>query len=276
MSDPPSAALVCCGLIGTTVADDGLVERAFTEAIATQGIVPGTSAYARCMALVHRSRGQSTGDVMSTLFPDNQARAQAAHLAFERSFAAAVDRMGVAPVPGSRECLEQLSGMGMRICLMSELSRRLLSLVLDGAGWRDHVDLALGTDDVARGYPAPDLPLSAMLRLGVTDVRDAVVAEGTADGVLSGRRAGAGIVVGTLTGPHSPQRLTQAGARQLTASIAALADIMTSRDVTGPGDGPSGRPAMPAGQLPMAADRPPRLRARTHSQVTLERRTTGL
>ena len=261
VSDAPAATLVCCGLIGSTVADGGLVERAFTEAIATQGIVPGTSAYARCMALVHRSRGQSTSDVMSALFPDNQARAQAAQLAFERSFGAAVDRMGVAPVPGAQECLERLSATGMRICLISDLPRRLLSLVLDSIGWWERVDLALSAEDVARGCPAPDLPLTALLRLGVTDVRDTVVADGTGDGVLSGRRAGAGIVVGTLTGPHSRQRLTQAGATHLASSIAGLAEIVTGERISGDNDGPSGMAVRPAGQLPTSAPQPPRRRA---------------
>ena len=47
-------SLVCCGLIGTLVTDAGLVDRAYTEAIATQGVVTGTAAYARCMAQVHQ------------------------------------------------------------------------------------------------------------------------------------------------------------------------------------------------------------------------------
>ena len=57
VTDPP-VTLACCGVIGTTVCDNGMVERAYSEAIATQGVVTGNSAYARCMAGVHRSRGQ--------------------------------------------------------------------------------------------------------------------------------------------------------------------------------------------------------------------------
>jgi phosphoglycolate phosphatase len=55
MSDAPAITLVCCGLIGAAVADEGMVERAFAEAIATQGVVTGTADYARCMAQVHRA-----------------------------------------------------------------------------------------------------------------------------------------------------------------------------------------------------------------------------
>src|SRR6266536_3321188 len=98
VSDARPVSLVCCGLIGTTVTDNGMVERAYAEAIATQGVVTGTTAYARCMAGVHRSRGQSTIDVLRSLFPESQARAQAAQLAFDRSYSAAVARTGVVDV----------------------------------------------------------------------------------------------------------------------------------------------------------------------------------
>jgi len=227
VSDAPSATLVCCGLIGTTVADTGLVERAFTESIATQGIVPGTGAYARCMAFVYRSRGQFTGEVMRALFPDNLARAQAAQLAFDRSFSSAVDRMGVSAVPGAPEALASLSESGVRVCVMTELSSRLLDLVLDAAGWWGHLDLKLSSGDVPRGCPAPDQVLCAMLRLGVTDVRETVVADGTGPGVLAGVRAGAGMPVGVLTGPHSRDRLSRAGATHLVGSISALPGLVT-------------------------------------------------
>jgi phosphoglycolate phosphatase len=227
VSGAPSATLVCCGVIGTTVADTGLVERAFTESIATQGIVPGTGAFARCMASVHRSRGQFTGEVMSALFPDNQARAQAAQLAFDRSFSSAVDRMGAQPVPGAPEALARLSESGLRVCLITELSARLLDQVLAAAGRWSHLDLKLSSGDVPRGCPAPDQVLCAMLRLGVTDVQETVVVDGTGPGVLAARRAGAGMAVGVLTGPHSRDRLSRAGATHLIDSISALPELVT-------------------------------------------------
>jgi phosphoglycolate phosphatase len=288
-SDVPPATLVCCGLIGTVIADDGLLERTFTEAIATQGIVPGTSAYARCMAQVHRTWGRSTGDVLSGLFPDNQAMAQAAQLSFDRSYAAAIGRMGVSAVPGAQQALEKLSGTGLRICLLTGLSRRLLALVMDAGGWRGRVNLALSADDVPRGAPAPDLPLCAMLRLGVGDVRETVVADGTGDGVASGRRSGAGLVAGVLTGPHAPARLRQAGASQIIDSIGALPDLLAGMSAAGAvsaggavspagpasaaGPGPSRLPAQDSGRGSVAAGA---AGAGQEPQVPLERRSTGL
>ncbi len=226
MSEAPMVSLVCCGLIGTTVIDDGMVERAYSEAIATQGVVTGTAAYARCMAQVHRARGRATIDVLQSLFPENQVRAQAAQLAFDRSFSAAVDRTGLTAVPGAEQAVDKLTGMGARVCLTTGFSRRVLGLVLDTLGWWDRVDLAICPDDVPRGSPAPDLVLSAMLRLGIRDVSDAVVAHGTESGVLGGKRSGAGIVAGVLTGIHTRDRLRRAGATHLLDSIAGLPELL--------------------------------------------------
>lgn len=227
-SETPLVSLVCCGLIGTTVAEDGMVDRAYSEAIATQGVVTGTTAYARCMAQVHRSRGRAPIDVLQSLFPESQARAQAAQLAFDRSFSSAVDRTGVAAVPGAEQALARLADMGTRVCLVTGFSRRVLGLVLDTLGWWDRVDLAVCPDDVPRGCPAPDLVLSAMLRLGIRDVRDTAVAQATESGVLSGKRSGAGIVAGVLTGIHTKDRLHRAGATHLLGSIADLPGLLAA------------------------------------------------
>jgi phosphoglycolate phosphatase len=221
-------SLACCGLIGTMVTDGGVVDRAYTEAIATQGVVTGTAAYARCMAQIHQRKGEPAADVLQAVFPDSQARGQAAYLALDRSISDAIGRMGATPVPGAPAAIEKLAGVGIRVCVITSFSRRVLNLVLDTLGWLDRIDLSLCPEDVPRGSPWPDPVLAAMLRLGVADVRETAVASDTDGGILSGRRAGAGIAAGVLTGPHSGDRLRRAGATHLIPSIAELPDLLVT------------------------------------------------
>ena len=225
-TDRQGITLACCGLLGTLVADEGIIERSFAEAIATQGVVAGTSAFARRMAQVHQARGQAPGDVMRLLFPDNEARAQAAQLAFDRALPDAIGRSVIRPLPGAREVLDGLRAAGCQVCVLTSMTRRVLDLVLDAAGLRCRVDLTLAAEDAPRGFPAPDLVLTAIVRTGAGAVHDVAVVHGTGAGVEAGRRSSAGVVVGVLTGPHSPARLRAAGATSILPSIADLPGLL--------------------------------------------------
>jgi phosphoglycolate phosphatase len=228
VTDIPGITLACFGLVGTLVIDDGAIELAFAEAIATQGVVTGTSAFARSMAVVHRTRGQAPADVLRAVFPDNQPRAQAAQLTFDRALAGAVDRRVVQPVAGACETLAILAEAGCRICVLTIMPRRELTMLLQASGLRDVVTVALCADDVPRGCPFPDLALAAMLRTGVGEVGETLLVHGTAAGVECGRRAGAGLVVGVLTGPHPAARLQAAGATHVIESVADLPAVIAA------------------------------------------------
>ena len=222
MSDTLAVSLVCCDVLGAAAVDGNVLERAFAEAIATQGVVTGTAAYTRSMVQFDRTRGWAPADVLRSLFPEDEIRAQAANLAFERSFQAAVDRFGVLPLPGANEALAKLTAAGLKVCLLSSLSRPALSVIIERLDWWQRTDLVLCADDVARAFPWPDLILTALLRLGAGDVRDVAVVTASEGGVLAARRAGAGLVVGVLG---------RSGATHLLADIGELPDLLSQAGI---------------------------------------------
>jgi phosphonatase-like hydrolase len=232
MSDIVPIKLVCLDLAGTTVGDIAMVERAFAEAIATQGIVPGTGAYARAMVHVHRSRGCPKIDVFRGIFPGNEAQAQAANLTFERSYEGALERAGLVPMPGVMEVLDKLRGTGIKLALITGFSRATLSRILGVLGWHDKIDLAISPEDAGgRGRPWPDMVLHAVLRLGVEDVRNVAVVGDSESDMLCGRRAGASIVAGLMTGVHSRERLLKGGATHILDSIIDFPSLVLSDDL---------------------------------------------
>ncbi|MBO2461265.1 HAD-IA family hydrolase [Actinomadura violacea] len=224
MSGAEPISIACIDLAGTTVADGGTVETAFAEAIAALGIVSGTAAHDRAMARVRESRGGSKIEIFRSLF--DEPRAQAAHLAFERSYDQLVDRHGLRPVPGAESALERIRGAGVRVCLLTGFGRRTQARVLDALGWWDRVDLTLCPEDAGRGRPWPDLVLTAALRLGADDVRHIAVCGDTANDMLTGRRSGASVVAGVLTGAHDRDRLLAAGATHVLPSVADLPGLV--------------------------------------------------
>jgi len=228
VSDTSAVSLVCCDVVGAAVADGSVLERAFAEAIATQGVVTGTAAYVRSMVQFDRTRGWSPAEVMHSLFPGDEIRAQAASLAFERSFRAAVDRFGALPLSGANDALDKLAAAGTKVCLLSCLSRPAFSLIMERLGWWQRADLLLCADDVARGFPWPDLILTAILRLGLGDVREVAAVTASESGVQSARRAGARLVVGMMSDVHDAARLRRAGATHLLADIGDLPDLVAA------------------------------------------------
>jgi phosphonatase-like hydrolase len=231
VSDASPVSLVCCDIVGAAAADDSVLERAFAEAIATQGVVAGTAAYVRSMVQFDRTRGWPPADVMRSLFPEDEIRAQAAILAFEWSFRAVVDRFGMLPANGANEALAKLTAAGVKLCLMSSLSRPAFSLIMEQLDWWQRADLVLCADDVARGFPWPDLILTAVLRLGIADVRNVAIVTASEGGVRSARRAGSPFVIGMLSDRGDAARLRRAGATHLLADIGELPDLVAS----GPG-----------------------------------------
>ena len=122
MREPPAVSLVCCDL-ASLVIDSSIVERAFAEAIATQGIVAGTQDYVRSMVQLDRARGRPPADVLTEAFDRGELRAQAASLAFDRSFRAAAERYGIAVPPDVIAALTKAASSGAKVCLLSGLSR---------------------------------------------------------------------------------------------------------------------------------------------------------
>ena len=227
MTDSPPISLVCFDL-ASVVIDNSIVERAFAEAIATQGIVAGTQDYARAMVRFDRSHGRAPAAVLRDMF-DDEPRAQAALLAFERSFRAAANRFGVDLPVDMADAMGKTVGSGARICLLTMLSRRScgeLIRLLHAA------DLVLCGDDAPRGFPWPDPVLTAMLRLGAADVREVAVVSATPDGILSGYRAGARILVGLGSG-HRAAALFEAGATHVLDSVSMIPDLVAEVSAAG-------------------------------------------
>jgi beta-phosphoglucomutase-like phosphatase (HAD superfamily) len=221
MTDSPPISLVCFDLTSIVI-DGSIVERAFAEAIATQGLVAGTQDYARSMVRFDRSQGRAPDAVLRDLFDGDEPRAQAASLAFERSFRATAQRFGLDVPVDVADAMGKTAGSGAKTCLLTMLSRRSCGEFL---GLLHAADLVLCGDDAPRGFPWPDPVLTAMLRLGAADVREVAVVSATPDGVLSGYRAGARILVGVGSGRRAAA-LFEAGATHVLDSITSLPDLV--------------------------------------------------
>ncbi|MFI9184263.1 phosphonatase-like hydrolase [Streptomyces goshikiensis] len=219
--------LIVLDMAGTTVADGGLVERAFERAAERLGVEPGSADHAAKLQYVRDTMGESKISVFRHLFGTEEL-ARRANSAFEQAYGELVDGGLIAPVPGAREAVEKLRAEGRTVVLTTGFARVTQDAILDALGWQGLADLTLCPADAGgRGRPYPDMVLAAFLRTGAAaDVREVVVAGDTAYDMLSGRRAGAGIVAGVLTGAHDRETLDEHGATHVLASIADLPALL--------------------------------------------------
>lgn len=221
--------LVVLDLAGTTVVDDGLVERAFTRAVEAAGLAATDEERASTLAYVRRTMGQSKASVFRGLTSDDD-QAEHANAVFESAFAELVSADGIRAVDGAEELVRLLRDAGVAVALTTGFSRATLDLVLDALGWLDLADVTLSAEEAGRGRPYPDLPLTALLRTGATSVDGMVVVGDTASDIASGIAAGAGLVVGVLSGSHDEGTLLDAGADAVVDSVADLAELLGFAD----------------------------------------------
>ncbi|QRP43958.1 phosphonatase-like hydrolase [Amycolatopsis sp. FDAARGOS 1241] len=217
--------LVVLDLAGTTVADDGLVVRAFTAAIGAAGVSEEDSRFAGMLAHVHATMGQPKITVFRSLLPTEDL-AQRANAEFERAYHVLVAAGECKPVPGAEEVIRGLRHGGVKVALTTGFAVATQQAILGALGWRGLADLALAPGDGLRGRPYPDLVLAAVLRLGITDVRHVAVAGDTPADVRTGLAAGARVVAGVLTGAGTRTELREAGATHVLGSVRDLPDAL--------------------------------------------------
>jgi phosphoglycolate phosphatase len=218
----PDIRLVVLDMAGTTVADGGLVEEAFAAAARHLGAEP-----ADMLDYVRATMGESKISVFRHLFGE-EAKAQDANKAFEAAYADLVDGGRVAALPGARETIETLKSQGRTVVLTTGFARTTQDAILAALGWQGLADLTLCPADAGgRGRPYPDMVLTAFLRTAVADdVRQVAVVGDTSYDMLSGVRAGAGLVAGVLTGAHGADALRAAGAGQVLDGVGQLPGVL--------------------------------------------------
>ncbi|GAA1958010.1 phosphonatase-like hydrolase [Agromyces allii] len=220
--------LVVLDMAGTTVIDDGAVEQAFALAAERSGIATGDD-FERSLQYVRDTMGQSKIEVFRVLADGDEAAAQRANAAFEEAYAEIVVRDGVAEVDGAAEVIRELRAAGASVAFTTGFAPTTRDALIEALGWHDLAELALSPVDAGRGRPYPDLPLTALLRSGTTSVASMIVVGDTRSDIEAGTRAGAGLVVGVLTGAHDRAALLDAGAHAVIDGIRDLPVLLGLR-----------------------------------------------
>ncbi|MEV7602117.1 phosphonatase-like hydrolase [Kitasatospora sp. NPDC089797] len=194
--------LAVLDMAGTTINESGAVYRALRTAVERNGVTVaeadlqtwmGTDKREAIAALVRIGGGTPTPELVEESY--------AAFAAFLREAYLATPPQAIT---GVEEALAELRRRGIKVALTTGFSDDVAYPLLESLGWSTgeggNLDAVVTSDEVPRGRPAPYMIHRAMEKTGVIDTRRVLTAGDTVVDVLAGRNAGAGVVVGVLTG----------------------------------------------------------------------------
>lgn len=111
----------------------------------------------------------------------------------EELFRASLEADGVRTLPGARDLVELLGGLGARQAIASSAPPDNIALMLRLLNLSDRFVAVVSAVEVAHGKPAPDIVLAATDRLQVPPART-VVFEDAPVGVAAGKAAGCRVI----------------------------------------------------------------------------------
>jgi phosphonatase-like hydrolase len=209
--------LAVLDIAGTTVDEGGAVYRVLGAVAAAHGATDPD---------VHPWMGADKREALAALLGvgRDDPRAAAAHATFVTELVAAYAAAPPKPLPGAPEALVALRAAGVRVALTTGFDRQVTEPLLAAVGWDvpGTLDAVVCADEVGAGRPAPDMIRAAMERLAVTDPARVLVAGDTVLDVRAGRAAGAGLVIGVLTGAQGTEELSAAAPTQVLGGVAEL------------------------------------------------------
>lgn len=210
--------LVVLDLAGTTVVDDGIVEEAFTRA--WDRVQRTDAGRAAAIQHVRDTMGQSKIEVFRQIADEDTA--QQINREFERAYRELIDEGSCQAIPGAEATIRALVARGLKIAFTTGFAPTTARAILRALGWTELADVLLTPEDAGRGRPAPDLVLMSVIRTQTSSVAATVVVGDTESDAAAGTAAGAGLVVGVLTGSRDETTLRAAGADLVLTSVAEL------------------------------------------------------
>jgi phosphonatase-like hydrolase len=213
--------LVVTDLMGTTLRDDGAVLPAYRTAFA-ECAIPFTEQELANWRGAHKL--SLFTEFATRRYPADEAPkiAAAALTVFESQLRRLRARGGVMPISGAEDAIRQLRTAGIKVALTSGFDRGLIADIVAHCGWAELFDAIVYPDEVPAGRPAPYLIFQAMQKTLVHPVARVAAIGDTALDLQAGANAGAGWVIGVLSGAHELATLGQTPHTHLLPSIAEL------------------------------------------------------
>lgn len=214
--------LVVFDIAGTIIEDHGEVVQAFASALRTNGIAFTENE-------LKRWKGASKREVIRHFVgqggPKREQLVEATYRSFRAELECAYGR-GLRPIAGAETTFGWCLDHGILMATTTGFYAEISNLILDRTGWHNLFATNISSHDVRQGRPAPYMIFRAMEQTGVTNVREVMNVGDTPLDLQAGTGAGAGAVVGVLTGAHTREELEREPHTHIIESVAQLPNLI--------------------------------------------------
>lgn len=210
---------------GTTVRDDGIVLKAFTNAFERTRPQDWSANKTKWTQYAIQTMGRSKIEVFSEIL-GNREVALIANRAFEAAYVESVESEGIAEITGSEKLFALLRDRGIKVALTTGFSRSTLEVIIYKMGWKSKVDLTVTAEDAGRGRPHPDMLEYAARTFGVLDRGATLIVGDTPADMQAATTFGSLLRVGVLTGTSSSVELVKSGATSVVNSVAEVSSLL--------------------------------------------------
>ena len=222
---PLRPLLVVTDLMGTTLRDDGAVLPAYRAAFA-ECAIPFTEEELAAKRGAHKL--SLFTEFAARRYPADDAakRGAAALEVFERQLRHFLATGGGTPIEGAENAVARLRQAGIKVALTSGFDRGLIADIVQHCGWGELFDAVVYPDEVPAGRPAPYLIFQAMQKTRVEPVARVAAIGDTILDLRAGANAGAGWVIGVLSGAADAETLGKTPHTHLLPSVAQLPALL--------------------------------------------------
>ena len=219
--------MVVFDMAGTTVDEDNVVYKTLQEAIVQHSIPvtldevlkhgAGKEKFQAIVDILNQTNNPSCTDLVKEIYDY-----------FIEKLTNNYKNLEVKALPNVERVFKKLKDQNIKVVLNTGYNRETAESLIKKLGWELSVDydLLVTASDVKQNRPHPDMILSAMADLNITNPSEVIKIGDSAIDILEGRNANCRINIGITTGAQTREQLSEADPDFIIDDIYSIVEVI--------------------------------------------------
>ncbi|MDO8993471.1 MAG: HAD hydrolase-like protein [Bacteroidota bacterium] len=221
--------MVVFDMAGTTVDEDNVVYKTLQEAIVQHSI-----AITLDEVLKHgagKEKLQAIVDILEhTNHPSSSELVKQIYNYFIDKLTINYKTLEIKALPNVEKVFKELIDRNIKVVLNTGYNRETAETLIKKLGWELSVDydLLVTASDVKQNRPQPDMIISAMSELNISDPAGIIKVGDSAVDIFEGKNANCGLNIGITTGAQTREQLSEANPDYIIDDLYSIIELIDS------------------------------------------------